>query len=464
VNDTFEKISGYKREEVIGKSTMGLSLWTNPEDRDRVLRKVSESGEIRNEEFQFKTRNGDVIIGLLSAELIELDGEACLISVIEDISERKKAEERILRLNRLYATISQINQTIVHAHNTDILFKEICRVAIDHGQFRMAWIGLINETGEQIEPVVFAGEEEGYLTNVKIDFHDKISGNGPTGTAIREGRCITCQDIATDPRMVPWKEQALRRGYLSSAAVPFRRNGRVVGALSVYAGQSHGFDAENEELLEQIGQDISFAIDSIDHETERLRAEKELADAYDTTLEGWARALELRDKETEGHSRRVTETTLTVGRAMGFDEEELVHIRRGSLLHDIGKMGIPDDILRKEGPLTDEERKVVVKHPTTAHDMLKPISYLEKAMEIPYCHHEKWDGTGYPRGLRGEKIPLAARIFAVVDVWDALSSDRPYRSAWSRKKVVRYLIDESGTHFDPQVVRTFLQMMENGEI
>jgi len=198
--------------------------------------------------------------------------------------------------------------------------------------------------------------------------------------------------------------------------------------------------------------------------TARKQAEEDLATAYDTTLEGWARALELRDKETEGHSRRVTETTLTVARAMGFSEDDLVHIRRGSILHDIGKMGIPDEILRKNGPLTEEERAVVVKHPTTAHNLLKPIPYLEKAMDIPYCHHEKWDGTGYPRGLKGEEIPLAARIFAVVDVWDALSSDRPYRNAWSREKVTDYMVAETGKHFDPKVVDVFLKMVEQGEI
>jgi|GEM_PF-1709018 len=198
--------------------------------------------------------------------------------------------------------------------------------------------------------------------------------------------------------------------------------------------------------------------------TERKKAEADLAEAYDTTLEGWARALELRDKETEGHSRRVTEATVAVAREMGFDEEAIVHIRRGSILHDIGKMGIPDHILRKNGPLTDAERNIVQKHPTTAFDLLKPIAYLEKALEIPYSHHEKWDGTGYPRGLKGEEIPLAARIFAVVDVWDALISERPYREAWPREKVKQYLIADSGKHFDPKVLDVFLQMTEKGEI
>ncbi len=328
----------------------------------------------------------------------------------------------------------------------------------------MAWVGLLNENEEEIKPVIFAGEELGYLGNLNIKYHDEVLGSGPTGTAIREGHCIICQDIANDPRMAPWRELALSRGYRSSAAVPIREHGRVVGALTVYADEVNGFDAENEGLLEQIGQDVSFALDSIQAEAERKRAEKNLEETYDTTLEGWAKALELRDKETEGHSRRVTETTLAVARAMSFSEEELVQIRRGSILHDIGKMGIPDQILRKEGPLTDEERQIVLKHPDTAYNLLKQISYLEKALEIPHCHHEKWDGSGYPRGLKGEEIPLPARIFAIVDVWDALSSDRPYRKAWEKAEVVQYLINESGKHFDPRALNVFLALVEKGEI
>ena len=156
--------------------------------------------------------------------------------------------------------------------------------------------------------------------------------------------------------------------------------------------------------------------------------------AYDTTIEGWSRALNLRDKETEGHTRRVTEMTLTLARRFGFTEEDLLHLRRGALLHDIGKMGVPDNILLKPEPLTEEEWIIMRKHPQYAYDLLKPIAFLGSALDIPYCHHEKWDGTGYPRGLRGEEIPLAARLFAVVDVWDALTSDRPYRPPGLRKK------------------------------
>ena len=197
----------------------------------------------------------------------------------------------------------------------------------------------------------------------------------------------------------------------------------------------------------------------------RVRARtKELAEAYDTTLEGWARALELRDKETEGHSRRVTENTLKVAIAMGIDGEYLEHIRRGAILHDIGKMSIPDDILHKPDKLTDEEREIIQQHPITAYKLLAPIPFLKKSLEIPYSHHEKWDGTGYPQGLKEHAIPMPARIFAVADVWDALTSNRDYNEAWSREKTIAYLIEQSGAHFDPRVVNIFLGLVERGEI
>lgn len=193
------------------------------------------------------------------------------------------------------------------------------------------------------------------------------------------------------------------------------------------------------------------------------RSQRELVKSYDDTLEGWAKALELRDKETEGHSERVTSLTLRLAEALGIQGEALVDIRRGALLHDIGKMGTPDSILHKEGPLTEEERRIIERHPQDAYKMLNRIGYLESALEIPYCHHEKWNGTGYPRGLKGSQIPLSARIFSVADVWDALTNDRPYRKAMPRADVLQLLRSERGQHFDPRVVDEFLRMMESGD-
>lgn len=189
-----------------------------------------------------------------------------------------------------------------------------------------------------------------------------------------------------------------------------------------------------------------------------IAGEKQIKEAYDLTLEGWAKALEMRDKETEGHSRRVTELTLAVCGEMGFSEQEIFHIRRGALLHDIGKMAIPDSILHKPGDLDKSEWDVVHKHPGHAYQMLKSIEFLAPALDIPLYHHEQWDGAGYPDGLVGDQIPLSARIFSVVDNWDALLSDRPYRSAWDRQQVIDYLKSESGKKFDPEVVETFLMI------
>jgi putative nucleotidyltransferase with HDIG domain len=189
----------------------------------------------------------------------------------------------------------------------------------------------------------------------------------------------------------------------------------------------------------------------------------ELIIAYDATIEGWARAMDLRDKETENHTRRVTEMTLSLAKALGIKDNETLHIRRGALLHDIGKMGVPDNILLKEGKLTEEEWILMRRHPQFAYEMLQPIKYLRQSLDIPYCHHEKWDGTGYPRGLKREQIPLAARIFAVVDVWDALTSDRPYRKGWSKQKALNHIREQSGKQFDPKVVDAFLEIFGSGK-
>ncbi len=190
------------------------------------------------------------------------------------------------------------------------------------------------------------------------------------------------------------------------------------------------------------------------------QSQQVLKDSYHATLGGWVQALHLRDEETQEHTQRVIEDCIKLAKAMKVDEKSLIHIRRGALLHDIGKLGISDDILMKSGALTPEERKIIELHPVFARDLIRDIEFLQPALAIPYCHHEKWDGSGYPQGLQGEEIPLEARIFAVIDVWDALTSDRPYRDAWTDKEAERYILEQSGKHFDPQVVDTWQKVFQ----
>ena len=270
-----------------------------------------------------------------------------------------------------------------------------------------------------------------------------------------------CEDARTDPNMA--KNFTVTRP-LALVAVPLSANQKIIGVL--WAGRygddtaSQIFTTDEVRLLSAVADIAANAINRTTSYEEAQRVATDLTLAYDRTLEGWARALELRDQETEGHTRRVVKTTVDLAHALDFSEDELEHIRRGALLHDIGKMGIPDSILLKPGVLNEREWEIMHRHPEYAYDMLTPIEYLRPALDIPYCHHEKWDGTGYPRGLKGEEIPLAARIFAIVDVWDALTSDRPYRKAWAREKALDFIREQNGKHFDPKVFEAFLKLLD----
>ncbi len=286
-------------------------------------------------------------------------------------------------------------------------------------------------------------------------------GRGVAGRAVAERRTIGHREVSSAEELT-----ALMRdeGFAAAYAAPLASKGRILGVLEIFHRSPLTPDQEWLDFFEALAGQAAIAIDNAALFGDLQRANLDLTLAYDTTLEGWSRAMDLRDKETEGHTQRVTEMTERLARAMGLPETELVHIRRGALLHDIGKMGVPDAVLLKPGPLSDEEWAKMRRHPEYAHELLFPIAYLRPAIDIPYAHHERWDGTGYPRGLRGEGIPLAARIFAVVDVWDALTSDRPYRSAWSTERSLAYIQAESGAQFDPDVVHAFIELHYTGQV
>lgn len=246
--------------------------------------------------------------------------------------------------------------------------------------------------------------------------------------------------------------------FVAYAATPLVAKGEVKGVLEVFSNDALEFEPEWLRFLEALAGQAAMAIENAQLIDRQRLSNLHLTEAYDATLRGWSRFLELRDRETQGHTERVADTAVSLARNVGIQVDELVHLRRGALLHDIGKMGVPDAILHKPGPLDDEEWKVMRQHPVYSYELLSPIPYLRPALDIPYCHHEKWDGSGYPRGLAGSQIPLGARVFAVVDVWDALTSDRPYRSAWSADKVSEHIEGLAGAHFDPDVADAFLAM------
>ena len=305
------------------------------------------------------------------------------------------------------------------------------------------------------------------MYSVGRGFHSKVFeqakplrlGEGYVGRAASEGRTIHISNLMEqqdNPRLMKALQAEAFVGYY---AVPLISRNDVKGVLEVFHRSPLEPDEEWLDFLHTLAGQAAIGVDNATLFDNMLRSNYRLTQAYNATIEGWSAALDLRDKETEGHTQRVTEMTIQLATRMGLGKQELVHIRRGALLHDIGKMGVPDHILLKPDKLTDEEWVIMRKHPELAYQMLSPIEYLQEALDIPYCHHEKWDGTGYPRGLKGEEIPFPARIFAVVDVWDALSSDRPYRPAWLMDRVLEHIRSLSGSHFDPQVVEAFLPLV-----
>lgn len=279
------------------------------------------------------------------------------------------------------------------------------------------------------------------------------------GQAILERRPLFVPNLVEHEKGGPEFGSLPGKKFRTYACVPLVAKGEIKGVLEVFSFDQLTLNDEWMEFFQVLASQTAIAIDNSLMFEDLQRSNLELSLAYDATIEGWSRALDLRDKETEGHTQRVTMLSVRLATRLGLSDNEIVHLRRGGLLHDIGKMGVTDTILNKPGPLTEEEFEIMRQHPGYAYDMLMPISYLRPALDIPYSHHEKWDGSGYPLGLKGQQIPLVARIFAVSDVFDALTSNRPYRTAWSVKKTLDYIHSQSGRHFDPKIVEAFLAMI-----
>lgn len=361
----------------------------------------------------------------------------------------EQTEERLQHLSALRAVDIAILSSLDLRVTLNILLDQ----STTHLHVDAADVLLFNRHTQTLDYAAGHGFRGGGITRSHLRL-----GEGQAGRAALERRTIYILNLAEETTSVRSGLLA-NETFVAHYATPLIAKGELKGVLEVFHRASLAADPEWLEFLEALAGQAAIAIDNANLFDGLQRSNMELALAYEATIDGWSRALDLRDKETEGHTQRVTEMTEWLAQAMDIGEAELVHLRRGALLHDIGKMGVPDGILLKPGPLTDDEWKVVRRHPQLAYDLLSPINYLRPALDIPYCHHEKWDGTGYPRGLKGEQIPLAARVFAVVDVWDALRSDRPYRKGWPKEKVIEHIKAGSGTHFDPKAVEAFLREM-----
>jgi HD-GYP domain-containing protein (c-di-GMP phosphodiesterase class II) len=299
---------------------------------------------------------------------------------------------------------------------------------------------------------------QGFQTDIIQQTHIHL-GEGRVGSAALKQQIFGRAEIESSRQIPDRAELIILEKFAAYFMAPLVTKDKLLGVMEIYHHAPLVMTTEWLKFLETLAGQAAIAIENSTLFQNLQQSNLELSQAYDATIEGWSAALDLRDRETEGHTRRVTEMSVRLAKRMGLNEQQQVHVRRGALLHDIGKMGVPDRILLKPDSLTKDEQAIMQMHPTYAHQMLKHITYLKQSLDIPLCHHEKWDGSGYPRGLAGEDIPLTARIFCIVDVYDALTSDRPYRMAWPEDKVLEHIEKLSGTHFEPRVVEAFLAML-----
>ncbi len=452
-NPAFQEMLGYTLAELQGKTFVDM---THPDDLKQNVHFFREMVEMKRQHYEMVKRyyrkDGSLVwVNLMVSLIRDVKGQAqYVMALVENITEKRQAQEQIERQLQRLAALRSIDIAITSSLDLRVTLDVLLDKVSEQLQVDAANVLLLNSHTQILE---FAAGH-GFHTN-QISGSVIRMGEGHAGRAALERRMINIPDLAMATNL---SRVALIEGenFVAYYVVPLIAKGQVKGVLEIFHRSHLQPDAAWLDFLEALAGQAAIAIDNATLFNDQQRANVELALAYDVTLEGWSRALDLRDEETEGHTRRVTEMALRLARRMGVSDGDLLHIRRGSLLHDIGKMGIPDAILLKPGPLTDEEWEIMRKHPVYAYELLSPIAFLRPALDIPYCHHEKWDGTGYPRGLKGEQIPLAARIFAVVDVWDALRSDRPYRKAWPVEKVRSHIVALSGTHFDEVVVEAFL--------
>ncbi len=454
-NPMLAAIFGYEPEELIGR--MGPLDLTDPADRERVTDNIQRrmSGREKSIHYEFKglTKVGDRIDADVLGTVIEVSGVRSVIGTLMDVTDRRRSEAEIDRQFRRLNALRAIDMAITASLDPRVTFNVLLDQAVSQLEVDAAAILYYDPHTRTLNYA--AGR--GFLTDALQHTTLRI-GEGFAGRAAQDRTVIQIKDLTTSGGDFSRSPHLQEEAFVSYFAVPLVSKGSVQGVLEIFHREPLDPAQEWLDFLEALAGQAAIAIDNAQMFDALHRSNQDLVEAYDTTLEGWSKALELRDRETQGHTRRVTEVTLRLAQVVGIERSDLLHVRRGALLHDIGKMGIPDEILRKPGPLSDEEWSVMRKHPVYAYDLLSPIEFLRPALAIPYCHHEKWDGTGYPRQLMGTSIPISARVFAVVDVWDALRSDRPYRPAWEEQRVRSFLLEQKNKHFDPEVVDAFLDL------
>ncbi len=418
----------------------------NPSDSSAIQRHFKDVNSLLMNVVDNLSRSGNPLVSTVIQDITRVSQSLLLL-------EQSVGDQMKLKQSQLRALMS-VGQVINSSLGLRRVLEEVMDSLISLMHAERGFLMLRESNGELAVQIARG------IAHINLDEEAFKVSKTVVRKVVDSGAPVLTTNAQADPRFDAQMSVAAYQ-LRSILCVPLKLKDDLIGVLYVDNRAHAGIFKDNDlELISAFADQAAVAIDSARLFEDLQESHRELEAAYQATLEGWVRALDLRDKETEGHTQRVTVLTERLARSMGVEGQALVNITRGALLHDIGKMAIPDGILLKPGQLTDDERMLIQKHPVYAYQMLSPITFLVPAIDIPYCHHEKWDGSGYPRGLRGKEIPFAARIFPVIDVWDALTSNRPYRKALPQYEVRARIKADSGKHFDPVVVDAFMEMKD----
>jgi PAS domain S-box-containing protein/putative nucleotidyltransferase with HDIG domain len=460
-NPGMESVFGFRPEELIGKTILSLVSESISIEELNLIRQAVRNGTMYRGEVKSYKKNGEqfwerFVVSPISNSQEKTTNTLCLM---EDVTEQNRNKDRIIKQVEELSALRTIDLAI--SSNLDLLatLNIIANLAVKHLSVDAVCIQLYDSQFHILHTAV----KYGFSKNIPDDIPFPAAADLSDWELVEEFSIHVPENLSKNKssHRLPFP---VDDRFSACFGLPLVAKAEVKGLFRVFLKDPFNPVQHWLDFFYNLATQTAVAMDNYELFRNLKQSNTDLLQAYEATIEGWSKALNYRDQETEDHSIRTTKWTIELATEMGYPTDELKYIRRGALLHDIGKVAVPDNILNKPGPLTDEEWIQMRKHPQAAFEVLSPIKFLEKSLDIPYCHHECWNGMGYPRGLQGQEIPLAARIFSVIDVFDALTSDRPYRPAWPEEKVILYLREQSGTQFDPEVVEAFLVLLEKQKV
>ena len=422
---------------------------------------LHKQGLIKDYETRFKRKDGTIIWGSVTSTIRISEGkEIEFVNVFEDITQRKKMEEKLRRLYSMQTTLRNINEMLLKAESEMQIYRQVLPLLKEIEFIKFVWIGLIEKGSFEVKPIVHPGLEKDYLSSIRITWDNSKYGKGPTGTAIKTGRPYVIGDIKNEPRYETWSNKVLKRGYLSTIAIPLKLDREIFGVINIYSNKKEAFGHEEIEFLKEVGGDIAIGIKNIRLKEKLVQNLKDIRRLFEQEIETITSLSESRDPYTAGHQRRVTQLACAIAKEMDLPEKQIEGIHASGLLHDIGKIRVPTDILNRPGQLSNIEMDLIRTHPRVGYDILKTVNFPWPVAQITLQHHERLNGSGYPQGLKGEEILLEARIIGVADVIEAMSSHRPYRPALGIDVALEEISKNSGILYDAKVVDVCLKLFK----